>query len=109
MILFKLLMYKVRLNRSQRDRLEPSFGATLEEAPRWPQTPGATPRGRGGEGGGGGGKKHPIWRTEMKRWLAYKVLCKNRKKCPFQCCFKSNFPGHTAKAAQIQATFCTSH
>ena len=56
--LYYINVYKDRLNRSQRDRLEPSFGATLEEAPRWPQTPGETPRGMGGEGGGGGRGKN---------------------------------------------------
>ncbi len=54
-ILFRIFVYKVRIDRSQRDRLEPSFGATLEEAPRWPQTPGETPRGMAGEGGGDAG------------------------------------------------------
>ena len=60
------IVYKERLNRSQRDRLEPSFGATLEEAPRWPQTPGETPRGMGGEGGGEGGKIHSARKNGIK-------------------------------------------
>ena len=109
MILFSFIVYKERLNRSQRDRLEPSFGATLEGAPRRPQTPGATPRGRGGEGGGGRGETQ----NPSEKMKLIDITSSNRteieKNTPFQCCFKSNLPGHTAKAAQIQATFCTPH
>ena len=60
-----------------------SFGATLEEAPRWPQTPGETPRGMGGEGGGGGGNKLVIEKDIAEIRRNVKVLSKNPKKYPF--------------------------
>ena len=103
------ILYKEDLTGLKETVWSPPLGRPLRRPPDGLKPPARPPGGGGGRGGGGGGQ--PNKRTEDLDLEG--ITTTNREKIekntPFQCCFKSNFPGHTAKAAQIQATFCTSH